>query len=326
MLPFPWTLLFGCALVASETDTVTDPAAETSADTSEAVPGAVDDHCDVRIIATAPESEAIGVATTTPIVLTFDAALPTQGWTFEAAGVEGRVTVDAIAHTLRFDPTPSWPGDTEVRWQFEGCGAEHEGRFHTTGAPILADALEDLHWEIDAQALSWGEPAIASVFLPLLPPWTIDLSFEPGIDGQHLWLSGEVDEVCFPAVDLGRVDWATNPSFGVGPTEVRSGDILLFQAMLLGSFDAALDLRTFGFSALLDTRMLAGLLPGVSLCDVALQFGEPCQPCPDGIEACVLALATLNDRVEAEARETEPACDEVQRRLVEPEAPPNAGR
>ncbi len=314
--------LFACSTQPSSDD------APGSADTSDvddtsADGAAVEPACSVRVTTMSPHADAGQVAPNEPILIGLDGPLPADGWTLEVEDVEGRVTVDGIAHTVRFDPTPSWPADAEVRWRFDACGERTEGRFSTLGGVIAPSDLGGLHWEIEASHLAWGAPAIASVFLPLLPEWSVDLRFEPGTDGQHLWVQGVVDGTCYAAADVGRVDWATNPSFAVGPAEVRSGDLLLIQAMMLGTFDEDLDLRAFGLSALLDTRMLGGLLPGVSLCEVTEQFGEPCQPCPDGIDACLLALATLDEAVDAdEVTDSEPACDEVQRRPAAPEGPP----
>jgi hypothetical protein len=319
-------VLFGLCACANTPSWIEDPAGEDSGateDPSTSTDGA-DASCEARVTSISPAADAAQVSPDAPIVVTLDGPIPTDGWTFEVDDVQGRVTVDGIGHTVRFDPTPSWPPDAEIHWRFEACGSRAEGRFSTLGGVIDPAGLSGLHWEIEADDLDWGAPAVASVFLPLLPEWSVDLQFQPDTDGQHLWVRGKVDEVCSPPIDVGRVDWATNPSFGVGPAEVRSGDLWLFQAMMLGTFDERLALRGFGLSALLDTRMLGSLLPGVSLCEVTEQFGEPCQPCPDGADACLLALATLDEAVEAEdaTEEPEPSCDEVQRRTAAPEDRP----
>ena len=237
-----------------------------------------------------------------PVVVHFNGPFP--------AGVEPTLTVagepvdarlDPSRTTLRTSPRSFERGDT-VRILVDHCEERTLSTFRTLGPIVTPEALEARTWSVALDSVQIDAPSAVQQLLPSLALDHLMLSTDVEDDGLlHLWARMGIEFgtrilplPCDPPVDLGPISLIESPRFqvqapslplGTGPNAIRASRVHgngVFGAS--GERVEAFELRTR-----IDVRELDHLVdPGVDLCALSAQHGQPCLPCGDGEDACMV--------------------------------------
>lgn len=228
--------------------------------------------------------------------------------TAQGEAATGLVTLHHNGHQVRFRPSPRLRTRTAYDVHLDTSAGFHDWRFVTgalgepAGDQLAGMALVLRPW----MGTVMDPPGLDEVLAPALEAFHPALQFMEDPNGSSVMVrmggiaveeEGDPQDLSRPVIDL-VATW-DDPFWRFGPLDLTWDldgiQLVVTDAVFTGA--VAADLEGGGGVALQgtwDTRPadpLLGAAPG-GLCDLAVAAGgEPCQPCGDGVEACLpLAL------------------------------------
>lgn len=270
--------------------------------------------CPATVTSVQPGPDALLVPVDAPVVVTFSASLPdSQPWSLSIDGVDGTAALSDDRTRAVF--TPSAPLSPETAYTVVGgvCEDQIEHGFTTRGAPVTLDALRGRGWALDPAQAEWVAPATASFFSPLLdlPNFLMqvdDSSGAPHLIGRFAADTGLglLPVPCAPVLDFGALDLSDSPRFSTTEDRLEFrwlGLAIDLSALhLSGSFaHGGAAIAELSLSGLLDTRIVEALTGVQALCRQSAEFGEVCEPCADGVEACLPTFVVQHEATESAA-------------------------
>lgn len=314
-------LLLPLVCACAPVDATVAPGAElplgtdtTEGDTDADTHPEADDTCAARVAWLSPAADTAHVPVETLIQAAFDTPLPaTADWRLAVAGLDGATSLSPDRRLATFTPSAPLQPDTTYDVTAEACGDQATASFRTLGPPIDLGRLAGRTWNVDLAALSWVSPASSSALLPLLDMPAVLTHVSVDADGLHLEgrFAASIDGVvlpipCAPAFDLGRLTLAGNPRFTTDATgfafKWQGQDLRVEDIHVEGVIDdQGTTLDSLSFRGLLDVRPLQAITGIGGLCAQAEAYGEACEPCTDGVVACLPALVTDGVATEVDA-------------------------
>lgn len=270
--------------------------------------------CEARVTTVSPGPEALLVPVDAPIVMRFSSPLPEgQSWGLGLDGVTGQASLSADRTQAEF--VPDAPLSPETTYTLVGSSCEDlvEHTFTTRGVAVSADALVDRAWAMNPRDAEWLAPATAPVFSSLLdlPGFLLRVdasSGTPHLIGRFAADSGLglLPVPCAPVLDFGPLDLSDSPRFSTTQDTLQFRwlglSVDLTALHLSGSFSRGGDgIAELSLSGLIDTRVVEAMTGVQALCGQSAEFGEACEPCPDGATACLQAFVVQHEATSAPA-------------------------
>ena len=270
--------------VAIPLDTAADRADTDDASSEDTVAA-----CLIGIASLSPAPGAVDVGPDTIPELTFTAPLPEgEGWELRVDGVEGTLTLSMDRQVGRLIPAAPLSPDLTYTVHATVCGDTAEHSFTTRPAPIDPAALADQSWQVSPADVSWACPASGPLLLDLFRIG--DVTLHVAVEGGVTQLLASYGYPCV-TVPLGALDLSANPDFALRSPDLRlpwpDGELRLIDASLTGRFRAD-QVERLSFVAVADLRHA-----GPELCALSARLGSPCQPCDDGVVACLDVANTV---------------------------------
>jgi hypothetical protein len=264
-----------------------------------------DTTCSARVAWINPEADAEHVPVDAAITVGFDTALPEgAAWGVTVAGVDGRAELSPDRRVATFTPDEPLADDQDYDVTAQACGDAAEATFRTLGAPIDPDTLVGRTWSLDLADLTFVAPAAGSTVPRLVGVPAVLAHVADEDDGPHLQLrlafragSHVVPIPCAPPADAGLLDLTGNPRFVTEASTLvvswQGTDLIAQELRVEGIVDdGGRELDSLSFRGLFDVRPVEVLTGLSGTCADAEADGHPCEPCSDGVVACLPTLAT----------------------------------
>ncbi len=265
------------------------------------------DACTAQILWVTPGDDAGEVPIHSEIEIGFSEALPMGGsWELDVIGVEGLAALAPDRRSASFHVQDKLEHDTTYMVRAQACDNIADFDFQTLRRPIPNSALVGRTYLLDLLELDWLAPSAVDIFLPYLADLDgLMVDFAPDVERRgtlrmraRLSTTGHDPRPhsCAPMAILGMVDLQNNPMFSTSPEDLPlegpSGTVHLGNVTIEGTIgprgETLEDLRLHG---LLDVRPIEDVSAGVlDLCAASAAIGEPCEPCPDGVNACLTTV------------------------------------
>ncbi len=242
--------------------------------------------CGAVLTATSPSHQETNVAVNKVVTARFSAPVYEGEWSLAIDGVTGTAELGSNGLTATF--VADAPLDTSVGYTLRAtvCDIETERTFTTASGPLDEESLEGRTYAIAYDDLTWVEPAgigaliggfisveylLVSVIDLDTTAQTIHMAGALGVteDGT----SAIVQDLCQDPFDFGDQDFAGNPVFEVGPSDIALpggvGDLsaAYVKAAFVEDGEALVDFR---LSGQLDVGSAAGFLCGFIGCATCL--------------------------------------------------------
>jgi hypothetical protein len=284
-------------------------------DLSEVPPEVDAASCEVGVSWMSPIHQSEHILLDSELKLAFTVPLPEDAvWSFEILGIPGdAVLSDDRTHAL-LTPKVKLQHRQQYVIAASVCDTYLEQSFTVAPPPVPPDNVDQAAWIIPFSELTWLQPSSAAIFMPTV---ALDATIletyldQRGNGPQGLRMRVVPAEwngtsarplACEFPTDLGEVDLSANPLFSTEPIVLRYpiGGIELSSpdTQILGVLeehgDRLIDLEFIG---LIDVRALEDVLSEDEICSISANLGEPCRPCPDGVIACLDAVAVIDEAI-----------------------------
>lgn len=289
---------------------------------SEAPTLPTDPTCSAEVAWVQPEPGSIDVRVDQEFAIGLSEPLsPNAPWSVEVDGASGVAHLSTDRRIITWFPDVPLDYSAPYTLAVSLCDTYRRIDFSTRGKPIDPEDLLGGHWNMRPNEATWLEPSVASVFVPAVEFGALTFFVDRGSRNQwrlfaYVDIPLEYSGECGESIDMGTLDLTDNPSFSTAPTSIDISiddrTLAVAHTQITGTFATdgsyVQDLTVRGR---VDVRPIEDLAEGsIDLCDMARLAGDSCAPCPDGIEACLFTVLTM-DTVDTDSagRHSQDQCD-----------------
>jgi hypothetical protein len=147
----------------ADTDTDTDADSDTDTDTD------TDTDCVATVVSVDPEDGRENIPVSTPVEVTFDAAVTAADVSITSDDGTGSVSIAGDGMSATFTPDSDWPEESSVTVDIEVCGNSSSTTFTTLPAPIDPALVEGNTYSVSWNDVVITEPAAGAALKLLLP-------------------------------------------------------------------------------------------------------------------------------------------------------------
>lgn len=259
-------------------------------------PPATAQGCEAEVSWVTPRDDRRHVPTHGDIKVGFSESVAGLDWSVDVRGIQGHTTLSADGRVATFTPSTPTAPHTIVEVHAAACGSHTTSRFETIGPEVSLEDISGRSWAIQTSDLTWLSPANAGLVTALAWPTSLVLTLSDGPEVPEPHIATPQLGACDARAPLGVIDLSDNPRVTTTPAPLSitfgGAQVTLHEFTITGVVEGAGEwVADIELNALLDARALPAT-PSMSLCDIAELRGEPCAPCPDGVDACVPIFAT----------------------------------
>ena len=261
--------------------------------------------CDIVVSNTWPADGATGVYNRHPIEFTLSSPDPTA---VVLADFPGTQVTSEDGLTITYIPDDPLETNTTYDVALEYCYATPQIRFTTStlGEPLNDDlALQDVSWVLDPLAGEYLEgyglaSTMAAVFkrdlmAQVTEEYGSELTMRLGVADN----AGQSQDECFRTIEATEIDFSGEPYLEFYTPKMTfgafNGYLNLYDITLSGTISP--NGRTFGgvsYSLIVDVGDLVDIMKvsdADAMCDLAVNLGSVCGPCPEGDSVSCIAVS-----------------------------------